>query len=312
MTIGFNSISVLNDPNSKSSLFLTFLQQYVNPNFIEDIINVVIYQTDLDNFIEKVNTNSLDKIDTFLKETYKFLDKNKKITSIGNFPVNTIKFYFKFAKTVINIKKTVGNSLLTYDSLFEHFSQSSLTITNLIKKISDNRLINIDDFKQKLNDVLSKISFAEQIFNIKNSLIELDNIRNDIETDTNLNTVSLLVKYKETVDFAAEELNKLKNINIKESLSNSIMVGGIEYNCENIANNLVKYLSSGYAFYKSGYDIIDESIGGIEAANFHLICGPSNNAKSIFMINLLRTMALNNKREFNKDTDLILYITLED
>ena len=52
-------------------------------------------------------------------------------------------------------------------------------------------------------------------------------------------------------------------------------------------------------------------VGGIEAGNLHLICGPSNNAKSIFMINLLYKMAEMNKHEFDGN-DIIIYITLED
>ena len=157
---------------------------------------------------------------------------------------------------------------------------------------------------------MDKIRIGNEVREIKNSLLKLDEIKDQLK-DPNCNILNVLLDYRRAIDLASTEVTKIRSIDITESLSNSIFIGGLNYDPTTIVDNTVKYLGSGYAFYKSGYKLIDESIGGIEAANLHLICGPSNNAKSIFMINLLRNMALNNKFEFEPN-DLMLYITLED
>ena len=293
------------------TLLVSFLNQFVNQPFLEDIINVTVYQADVDTFAKRHDQGTtFDRIDGFLTDIYKDIEKLKRVNSLNNYPISLIKININLAKKIISLKQNIGSRLLTYDTLDENFTKNEIHITTLINRIKSNRIQNIDEFKDKLSLILDKIRLSEEIRYIKNGLMDLDNIRSQLSS-TNCNLLNVLLDYRKAIDKASSEVTKLRSVNIKESLSNSILIGGPDYDPSLIVQNTITYLSSGYAFYKSGYDLIDQNIGGIEAANLHLICGPSNNAKSIFMINLLKSMALHNKHEFNPN-DLILYITLED
>lgn len=296
---------------SNDSLLITFLNQFVNQEFLEDIINVAIYQADINAFNQRHDqVSNLDKIKLFLADIHQDIERLKKVNALGNYPINLVKINIAFAKRVIELKTSIGVRLLTYDTLEDTFNKSELHIVTIIKRVKEKRLTNIDDFKYKLNEIINKIQIGEEIRSIKKSFAALDDVKKALNSK-DPQILNTLFNYRNAIDVASEDLSKLKSINLSDSLSNSIMIGDGDESINDAVDNLVQYLSSGYAFYKTGYDIIDQNIGGIEAANFHLICGPSNNAKSLFMINLLYNMIYYNRHEFDAN-DVVLYITLED
>lgn len=304
---------MLNIPhsNSTNSLELGFLNQFVNQEFIEDIINVAIYQADIDTFGQRTNRfSSMSQIEMFLTDTLKDLNKLRKVNSLGTYPIQVIKSNIVFAKRIIDLRGTISNNLLTYDTILNNFQNIDAQTLNLVKRVIDNQIRSVDEYKTKLSTILSKIQIGNEIKSIKTGLTLLDSVRNNLN-QRNCQILDSVIEFRNAIDVMSGELNKLRSINVSESLSNSIIIGGSDYKPDNITNNIITYLSNGYAFYKSGYELIDNCVGGIEAANLHLICGPSNNAKSIFMINLLRLMILNNRNEFEPN-DIVLYITLED
>ena len=295
---------------SNDSLLISFLNQFVNQEFLEDIVNVSLYHADLNAFNQKQSQMStLDRIKLFLNEINQDIDRLKRVNSLGNYPIKVIKLNIQFAKRVIELRNTVGQKLLTYDTLENSFAKNEIQILSMIKRVKDTRIKNIDEFKDKLQIILNKIQIGDEIRSIKASIIALDEVKTSLNS-SNVQVLDALCSYRNAIDSANADLTKLKSVNLSESLSNSITIGDSE-SIDVAVDNLVQYLSSGYAFFKTGYDIIDDNIGGIEAGNLHLICGPSNNAKSIFMINLLYKMAEMNKHEFDGN-DIIIYITLED
>ena len=297
--------------NSASSLELSFLNQFVNQEFIEDIINVAIYQADVDTFGQRTNRySSMSQIEMFLTDTLKDLNKLRKVNSLGTYPLQTIKSNIVFAKRIIDLRGTISNNLLTYDTILNNFQNLDAQTLNLVKRVIEKQIRSVEEYKTKLSTILDKIQIGNEVKSIKHSLTLLDSVRSNL-SNRNCQILDSIIEFRNAIDFTSGELNKLRSVNVSESLSNSIIIGGSDYKPDNITDNIITYLSNGYAFYKSGYELIDNCVGGIEAANLHLICGPSNNAKSIFMINLLRLMALNNRHEFEPN-DIILYITLED
>ena len=295
---------------SNDSLLISFLNQFVNQEFLEDIVNVSLYHADLNAFNQKQSQMStLDRIKLFLNEINQDIDRLKRVNSLGNYPIKVIKLNIQFAKRVIELRNTVGQKLLTYDTLENSFAKNEIQILSMIKRVKDTRIKNIDEFKDRLQIILNKIQIGDEIRSIKTSIMALDEVRATLNTK-DVQVLDVLCSYRNAIDSANADLTKLKSVNLSESLSNSITIGDSE-SIDTAVDNLVQYLSSGYAFFKTGYDIIDDNIGGIEAGNLHLICGPSNNAKSIFMINLLYKMAEMNKHEFDGN-DIIIYITLED
>lgn len=297
--------------NSTDTLQLSFLNQFVNQEFIEDIINVSLFQADVDTFSQRTNRfSSMTQIDNFLSDTIKELDKLKKFNALGTYPIQIIKSNIGFAKRVIELRSSIGKTLLTYDTVFDNFSSLDAQLTNLVNRVINHKITDVQEYKNKLNNILNKIQLGIEVRSIKSSLNALDTVRTNL-SNRNCQLLDSVLEFRNAIEIAASEVNKLKSTTISESISNSVLIGGPDYDPNNITNNIISYLSNGYAFYKSGYELIDSSIGGIEAANLHLICGPSNNAKSLFMINLLRLMALNNRSELEPN-DVILYITLED
>ena len=108
----------INNSNSASSLELSFLNQFVNQEFIEDIINVAVYQADIDTFGQRTNRySSMSQIEMFLTDTLKDLNKLRKVNSLGTYPLQTIKSNIVFAKRIIDLRGTISNNLLTYDTL---------------------------------------------------------------------------------------------------------------------------------------------------------------------------------------------------
>ena len=301
----------INNSNSASSSELSFLNQFVNQEFIEDIINVAIYQADVDTFGQRTNRySSMSQIEMFLTDTLKDLNKLRKVNSLGTYPLQTIKSNIVFAKRIIDLRGTISNNLLTYDTILNNFQNLDAQTLNLVKRVIEKQIRSVEEYKTKLSTILDKIQIGNEVKSIKHSLTLLDSVRSNL-SNRNCQILDSIIEFRNAIDFTSGELNKLRSVNVSESLSNSIIIGGSDYKPDNITDNIITYLSNGYAFYKSGYELIDNCVGGIEAANLHLICGPSNNAKSIFMINLLRLMALNNRHEFEPN-DIILYITLED
>jgi replicative DNA helicase len=78
-----------------------------------------------------------------------------------------------------------------------------------------------------------------------------------------------------------------------------------------LANTLVDYISSSYNFFKTGYQLFDQYVDGFESASVHVVSAPSNHGKSIFLINLLRSIVINNIKDF-EENDAIVLLTLED
>jgi len=63
---------------------------------------------------------------------------------------------------------------------------------------------------------------------------------------------------------------------------------------------LVEYISRGFSVFKTGFDLFDKTLEGVESSSVHLLSAPSNHGKSIFEINLCYRMIKNNLADFDK------------
>ncbi len=122
--------------------------------------------------------------------------------------------------------------------------------------------------------------------------------------------INLIRMYRNLIAKSYNELAELTTIHKQDELDDYIVLHD-KISTKKVVENLMSFLSSGYNFFKTGYKLIDSSVGGLESSTFHLITGPSNHAKSIYMINICKNVLLNNQSEFVKD-DVLVYITLED
>ena len=81
-------------------------------------------------------------------------DRAKQLEAEGH---KVIKLNIQFAKRVIELRNTVGQKLLTYDTLENSFAKNEIQILSMIKRVKDTRIKNIDEFKDKLQIILNKM-----------------------------------------------------------------------------------------------------------------------------------------------------------
>lgn len=290
-------------------LVSAFISKFLNDKFIEKIVNVSLYQVDHKTVSKSGKTaTTTNVIRKFVIDSFRDIERMKSISL--DFPTSTVKIWLQFAKKVIDLKSDASSRLLNYDNLDVHFNNANkMHLTKMIQNIKNNRITNIEEFRELHEDVLETIQVANELRKASGTLYEIDELVNTIN-NSDQPLIDIAKTYKEVVLNAYSEISQFNVINKASSLSDYILISD-ENSIKNIAKDLATYLATGYSFYKSGFDIIDSTIGGIESSNVHIICGPTNNAKSIFMINLAWQMILNNIQEF-EEGDTFIFLTLED
>ncbi len=285
-----------------------FANQYMNLPFFENIIITMMYNIDSSNSIGGKNNQALQSIKTFLSDCNKDLDLIK--NSVSTLPIDLLRNAIRFTRQVLELRSSVGNRLITYDNLEDHFANiKDIQIKKMILNIKQNRLKTADEFRKNHDIILQTVTLSSQLRSIRESMLAVDKLMAESESGS-MPLLTMAEEWKNAISGAYSDISNLKVLHKVSELSDYMIIGGDE-KADNIANSITTYLSEGYSFFKSGFSLIDNSIGGIESANVHIICGPSNSAKSIFMINLSWKMMLENMQLFN-DGDMFVFYTLED
>ena len=292
---------------NRNKILSLFLSQYINQQLIEDIVNISIYNIDINTATSNKTADAMNLVKSFIRDCQKDLTTLKTLNL--PYPINLLKSYLNFAYQVLDLRKSLGDKLITYENLETHFVNLDITLQKVIQNIKTNSINNLDQFRNIFDKVMQTVQLANELRGIRKTLIDWDILLEEADSG-NVPLLNMANNYRELLITSYSELSNLKVINKVNDLSNYILISD-ERSIKTIAQNIVKYLATGYSFYKSGYSLIDTNIGGIESANVHIICGPSNNAKSIFMINLSWQMLLNNIQEF-EEHDMFLFYTLED
>jgi len=125
------------------------------------------------------------------------------------------------------------------------------------------------------------------------------------QNDSALNWVK---KFKDTILEASNGLSELTVLKKTENLIDYLIFSDEESIKESLSS-IFSFLKTSYKTYKTGYDLIDSSLSGIESSSVTVISGPSNHAKSIFMLNIAKNVIEQND---TNDNDAFVFITLED
>lgn len=283
-----------------------FLSRFINHDFIEKIIKVTLYQADF----STVSTRSTDItkfLQRFLKETQHEIRKSP--NSYFKVPKNLLISASQIAQQVIELREDVSARLVTYDNIMQHFPKRDLNTEKLLRNVSTNRIQDIDTFRQTFDIIIQTIQSYNEISQIKKTLTLWDGFLEESEKDDS-SVLNIIRSYRDLIATSYNDLSNLTTITKNEELED-YMVLSDNMSVKKVVNNLLTFLGSGYSFFKTGYSIFDQNIGGLESSTFHLITGPSNHAKSIFMINLCKNVIINNPNEF-RENDAVLFITLED
>jgi len=311
-----NSISnsfLHNNTTSKSisnaeQILPSFLSYFIDNNFLELIGNISIYQADFSSINPNVKgCDVLTIMKGFLTNIQNDINRTKSISS--QYPTDVIKTKINFIRQLLGMRDDINSRLITYDNLETHFPNANITIQRLVNNLKQNRITNIEEFRKKFDEVLLTVQAYNEMKQLKVSLKSWDDLIDEIKNNKR-SLVSSLTKYKEIISESYNNLSQLNIINKAETETDSIIISD-KKSIEDVANHFTTYLSEQYSLYKSGYSVIDDNLNGIESSSMHIISGPSNHAKSIFMINLLSRIIISNLKEFQPG-DTFIFVTLED
>jgi len=297
------------DLNPNSKVLSSFLSSFINQPFFTKIINVLLYQSDFSSANISLKTSEVTKfINGFINDVNKQI-KKAPMNFFKDVPKTTLLSTTALTREIVNFRDDVQGRLVTYDNVMQHFPKPDLTVSKLLTTVANNRIKNQDEFKSELDTVLQVIQAYNEVTEIGNTLKHWDSFILDANKDETT-VINLIRMYRNLIAKSYNELSELTTIHKQDELDDYIVLHD-KISTKKVVDNLMSFLSHGYNFFKTGYKLLDTNIGGLESSTFHLITGPSNHAKSIYMINLCRNILLCNQMDFVKD-DVLVYITLED
>ena len=290
-----------------NSIINTFLAHFTDDEFLENIAHIYLYHSDVSQNVNATQGEINNYILKFLKDLLK--DINNPTISHKNIPIKSIKSSINIIKNIISIRQNASSRLINYNNIFQHFPESDINITRFLKKIESNQIKDNKQFKITVENILQTIKSYYELHEIRPTLKKIDELSESSESST-LPVFNALKDYKNIVIEAYNSLSGIKSLVDDDALSDYFILQGKE-SLTDIVDETLSYLRSGYSKYKTGYPIIDNNIGGIESNCVTLISGPSNHAKSLFMLNISKNIIQLNKDDFGPN-DAVLFITLED
>jgi hypothetical protein len=290
-----------------NSIINTFLAHFTDDDFLENIAHIYLYHSDASQ-----NTNaSQGEVNTYILQFLKDLLKDLKNPTIShkNIPVKSIKSSINIINNIISIRQNGSSRLINYNNILQHFPESDINVTRFLTKIGNNQIESNDQFRSMVENILQTIKSYYELHEIRPTLKKIDELNEDSESSSTP-VFNTLKNYRDTVIEAYNSLNGIKTLVNDDDLSDYFTLQGKE-NLDGIVDETLSYLRSGYSKFRTGYPIIDDNIGGIESNCVTLISGPSNHAKSLWMLNIAKNVIQLNKDTLGKD-DAVLFITLED
>ncbi len=307
-TLFFNNLvtPIPQSMNQTVKVQSAFISKFADIDFLKTIINISLYHSDFSIYNNSSTTSDIIKfIRKFLDDITKELNNPELQLSTS---ASSIKDIIKLINQILIIKDDISSRIITYDNVCQHFP-NNIQITKILNSVINEQITEINDYRNKLDDVIQTIQIYNEFKEIKSSVFKLDGFLN-VAQNSQENVYNLVSHFRDVILDSYNSLSSLKTISKNEQLSDYIVLSN-EIKSNQLTERLVKFFTSGYTFLQSGYQLLDKCIGGIESSSVHIISGPSNHSKSIFMINMLRTIIENYEPNINGN-DVAVFITLED
>ena len=293
----------VNKKNGSNSLIKAFTSRYVAEDFFVNIARIVLYPSDFGNFISDRTNSVIDYIRDFLKSLSVLSGK----LQLSNTKI--IRSQIDILNTLLTLRES-SPILLTYDNVNQHLmSGQDLVVVKLIQKCVAEKITDTDEFRKVTDEIINTISSYHEMMSAADSITMVGNLY-DLINEGNLVPMETLKSYKDVINAAYNDLSKLQSLSKAESASDYFIISD-DKSCDALSKTLVNYVANGFSVFKTGFDLFDKFIDGVESSSVHLIGAPSNHAKSFFTINLSYRMIKNNLSDFDKQ-DCILFVTLED
>jgi hypothetical protein len=298
----------LNLPNyspvirDQKTLLKAFITTFTSEEFMVDLVKITLHPSEFGAFTSDRSNSAIDYIKDFLRGLNDITRKLQLPT------VKSIQSQINTVNTLLTIRES-SSSLLTYDNVFQHLSARDVVTTKLIQKAIEHKLEDDEQFRRQVDNVINIIHAYYEIISVSSTITLLDNLQESI-SDNNLTPFEALKNYKDLVIAAYNDLSKLQSLSKAETVSDYFIITD-EDSCSTLADTLVNYISKGFSVFKTGYDLFDNVLDGVESASVHLLAAPSNHGKSLTCINMCKRMIESNITDLDKK-DAILFVTLED
>ncbi len=284
------------------TLLKAFISTFTSEEFMIDLVRIVLHPSEFGAFTSEKSNSAIDYIKDFLKG----LGETSRRLQLPT--AKNIQSQIQVVNTLLTIRES-SSSLLTYENVFQHLATRDLMTTKLIQKAVETKLTEDDQFRKLTDTVIDIIHAYYEVISVSSTITLLDNLQESI-SDNNLTPFEALKNYKDLVIAAYNDLSKLQSLSKAESVADYFIISD-ENSCETLANTLVTYISKGFSVFKTGFDIFDSVLNGVESSSVHLLAAPSNHGKSIMCINMCKRMIEQNISDLDKK-DAIIFLTLED
>lgn len=319
LTTVANNVTTLQTAVKQSSdtnlnAYTNFLANYLNKQFLTNLVNCLVYQADLTLIAPSSNNIEIYKfLDQFCLDMLSELNIDNKDLTIPK--PHYIKLV-KFIREIVSLKNDVSYAFLSYDSLLAQYKGVEQFVKNVLTEVVDNQISDNDTFVKTFNSIIQDIQIYNQMKVVKLNVFKWDDfIRQSHEDGSNNSPMNWVKKFKDIIIEANSGLTELTVLKKNESVSDYLMFSD-EESIKTSLKSILSFLKTSFRTYKTGYDLIDDSLSGIDSSSVTVISGPSNHSKSLFMINIAKQMMENNESEVTKDgvtgDDTFVFITLED
>lgn len=289
-------------PSMSSSAHLSsvFFSKFADVGFLKSVLTVVLHE----NVLAPVHKDAIIDFVNSIES------KIKTGSVIPNAKPTFVLTVLKMIRSTVKAKMSINETTVTYNNVRDAFSdliRKDAAIDSFIQSVLESRITLQDEYHTELDKVLETIRIYNELKAMVSSLKEFDEFTG--KTDK-MSIMEMMIEYRNIISKAYYDLDKLKTVKNNEMLSDYFVLYPENKYKEEITSRLKKFFSSGYTYFRAGYDIIDANIGGIESSTVHIISGPTNHGKSIFMTNLLYRFVINS--EPDTENDAVVFITLED
>ena len=300
--------AVQNQLENNTSVYSNFLLNYLNKQFFSNFINTLVYQADLTLVVP--SSNNIE-IFIYLKKFTSSLITDLKDNNDLNIPKQHYFTLLSLTKKLIEIREDVSYSFINYENLSQHFNSTNQFVTSILQNVVDNPIENVSSFQKMFDSIIQDIDIYNQMQVIKSTIYKWNMFLNDSNDDSkqDLSALNWVKNFKDTILEANSGLSELTVLKQNESVSDYLMFYD-KASVKESLSTILNFLKTSYRTYKTGYELLDNNISGVESSSVIIISGPSNHAKSIFMLNICKSlMQLNESAE---DNEVFIFVTLED
>jgi len=291
-----------NIAKDQKTLLKAFISTFTSEEFMVDLVRITLHPSEFGVFSSERSNSAIDYIKNFLKGLNDIIRKLQLPTS------KNIQSQIQVVSSLLTIRESSSN-ILTYDNVFQHLATRDLVTTKLVQKAIENKLLDEDTFRKLADNVINIIHAYYEVISVSSTITLLDNLQESISYN-NLTPFEALKNYKDLVITAYNDLSKLQSLSKAETVADYFIITD-ENSCDSLANTLVEYISKGFSVFKTGFELFDTVLDGVESASVHLLAAPSNHGKSLLCVNMCKRMIESNLSDLDKK-DAVLFLTLED